>query len=378
MEVILDKSSLLNSIKIVEKITAQKGVNPVLSNILFETNGDEIKLSATDLSLTITTNMKAQIEKQGAITLNAKKLSEIISKLDNNKPIKLTLDEDSYTTTISSGNAEFNLIGISPEEFPKTLEEKTQEEISFEISSNTLIKGVKQVVYSAAINESATILSGVCLNINSNTLEIVSTDGNRLTKASKPINSKEQDAKFVVPSRTIQELIRIASSLEDEKIVISLIKSKIEFAFKNVIFQSKLINGDFPKYDKLIPTNNETEVIIKTDELIEAIERVCTMANERTNIVKFNFDNGSLELSTDTPESGSAQDKIDIEINNDNELIIAFNYKYVLDSLKNMESKKVKIEIATALSATLFKPYDENDTELNQSYICLIMPVQVR
>ena len=378
MEIIINKEDLLNGIKVVEKITAQKGSQPVLSNILIETvSNDRVRFCATDLNLSISHKANAQVEKEGQITLSAKRLGEITSKLDN-KPIKLSLNPDTNIVTISCGKAKFELIGISANEFPKVFDEETLEddEKSFEINKNTLIKGVKQVVFSAALHESASVLSGVCFNIDSNTLEIVATDGNRLTRASKEINSKDDSAIFIVPSRTLQELIRISSIIEDEKVTIRLKKAKIRFEFEDVIFQSKLINGTYPKYHQLIPTSNDKIVYIDRDELIGVIERVCVMVNERTNIIKFTFNKNSLELSTDSPDAGSGKDFIDVDSNFD-EIVIAFNYKYVLDSLKNMDTKKVKIEIATSLSATLFKPANENQ-EGDESYVCSIMPVQVR
>ena len=378
MEIIINKEDLLNGIKVVEKITAQKGSQPILSNILIETvSNDRVRFCATDLNLSISHKANAQVEKEGQITLSAKRLGEITSKLDN-KPIKLSLNPDTNIVTISCGKAKFELIGISANEFPKVFDEETLEddEKSFEINKNTLIKGVKQVVFSAALHESASVLSGVCFNIDSNTLEIVATDGNRLTRASKEINSKDDSAIFIVPSRTLQELIRISSIIEDEKVTIRLKKAKIRFEFEDVIFQSKLINGTYPKYHQLIPTSNDKIVYIDRDELIGVIERVCVMVNERTNIIKYTFNKNSLELSTDSPDAGSGKDFIDVDSNFE-EIVIAFNYKYVLDSLKNMDTKKVKIEIATSLSATLFKPANENQ-EGDESYVCLIMPVQVR
>lgn len=378
MEIVINKEDLLNGIKVVEKITAQKGSQPVLSNILIETvSNDRVRFLATDLNLSISRRVNAKVEKEGKITLSAKRLGEITSKLDN-KPVNLSLNPDTNIVTISCGNAKFELIGINANEFPKVFDEETaeDEEKSFEINKNTLIKGVKQVVFSAAVHESASILSGVCFNIDSNTLEIVATDGNRLTRASKEINSKDDSEIFIVPSRTLQELIRISAIIEDEKVTIRLKKAKIRFEFEDVIFQSKLINGTYPKYHQLIPTSNDKIVYIDREELIGVIERVCVMVNERTNIIKFSFNKNTLELSTDSPDAGSGKDFIDIDSNFD-EIVIAFNYKYVLDSLKNMDTKKVKIEIATSLSATLFKPANKH-MEGDESYVCLIMPVQVR
>jgi len=378
MEIILSKEDFLNGIKVVKNIASTKGVQPVLSNILIETvAGDRVVFTATDLNLAISIKLKAEVVSEGKITLGAKTLEEIVNKLPD-KPIVLKLNDETNTVVISCGKSKFELIGISAEEYPKVFDDKNEDEENkeFEINTGLLNKGIKQTVFSSAQNETGSVLSGVCFNIGSNILEMVATDGNRLTRSRKEINSKGQEVIFISPARTLFEVSRIISMLKDESVKFVLKRNKIVFEFDDVMFQSRLIEGTYPKYQQLIPTTNEKTVTIPREDLIQSIERVSVMVNERTNIVKFNFESNGLEISTDTPEAGSGKDFLDIEYNYDN-LLIAFNYKYVLDSLKNMDSKNVKVEMSTNLSASIFKPQMENEDEEN-SYICLIMPVQVR
>ena len=138
-----------------------------------------------------------------------------------------------------------------------------------------------------------------------------------------------------------------------------------------------MIEGTYPKYQQLIPTNNEKIAIIDREKFIDSIDRVSVMVNNRTNIMKFNFENSSLDISTDTPEAGSAKENLDIEYTSDN-LLIAFNYKYLLDCLRNISKASVKVEMSTNLSAAVIKPNDDADDKEEDNYICLIMPVQVR
>jgi len=378
MEIVLNKEDFLNGIKVVKNITSSKGVQPVLSNILIETiTSDRVMFIATDLNLGISFKLKAEVIQTGKITLSAKTLEEIVNKLPD-KPIVLKLDEETNVVTISCGKSKFELIGINANEYPKVFDDaqSAEEDKEFEIKTGLLNKGIKQTAFSTAQNETGSVLSGVCFNIDSNILEMVATDGNRLTRARKEINSKGESVIFITPSRTLVEVSRIISMLKDDTVKFVLKKNKIVFEFENVTFQSRLIDGTYPKYQQLIPTTNEKTVAIDREELIKAIELVSVMVNERTNIVKFNFENNGLEISTDTPESGSGKDFLDMEYSYEN-LLIAFNYKYVLDSLKNMDSKNVKVEMSTNLSASIFKPEAENEEEDN-NYICLIMPVQVR
>ena len=378
MEIVLNKEEFLNGIKVVKNITSSKGVQPVLSNILIETiSNDRVRFLATDLNLSISIKLKAEVVSEGRITLSAKTLEEITNKLPD-KPIVLKLNEETNVVTISCGKTKFELIGISAEEYPKVFDDNQTAEgdKEFEINTGLLNKGIKQTAFSTAQNETGSVLSGVCFNINSNILEMVATDGNRLTRSRKEINSKGEDIIFISPARTLVEVSRIISMVKDERVKFIVKRNKLIFEFDDVTFQSRLIEGTYPKYQQLIPVTNEKTVSIVREELIQAIERVSVMVNERTNIVKFNFENNSLEISTDTPESGSGKDFLDISYEYEN-LLIAFNYRYILDSLKNMDSKNVKIEMSTNLSASIFKPEGESEEEEN-NYICLVMPVQVR
>jgi DNA polymerase-3 subunit beta len=375
MEIILNKEDFLNSIRVTEKITSLKGVQPVLGNILIETlSNDRIRFCATDLIQTISLKTKAEVLKNGKTTINPKKLMEIIPRLEN-KPITLKIDEEENKAIIECGKSNFTLNTIKASEFPEIPgedREKPADIKSFEIDVKTFNKAIKQTVYCCTQIETTSVLGGVNITIEDNTLEIAATDGNRLTRVRKPINSKGEGINFIVPSKTLNEFMRISSIKEEEKIKIELEKSKICFNFTDMVFTAKTIDGTYPKYKQLIPLTNDKVVVFNKDELIESIERVAPMVNERTNIIKLIFENNKVTLKADTSETGSATDEIEIKYEHP-EIIIAFNYKYLLDSLKNIDGDKIKVEMATSLSATLFKP-SENEDEC----VCLIMPVQVR
>jgi len=374
VEITLNREDFSNGIKIVEKITSQKALQPILSNILIETvSSDRIKFCATDLNLAINFKTSANVISEGAITLSAKKLSELVSKLSSTE-ISLATVEDSDNVKIKSGKTEFVLIGLPSAEFPKVLENSAEEESKTVIlNKNEFSKAIKQVIFAVSQQETQGVLTGVCFNIENNILELATTDGNRLTRVQKEIaSSVEELINFIVPAKTLQEVQRISSLVEDENITLKIRKNKILFEFENMAFQSRLIEGSYPKYQQLIPTNNDKKISIDRCELINSIERVSVMVNDRTNVVRFNFKQGQLEIMADTPEAGRSKDYIDIEYDFD-EILTAFNYKYVLDGLKNMESKNVEIEISDTLAAAIFKPQDEKD-----NYICLIMPVKVQ
>lgn len=374
MEIVLNKEDFSNGIKIVEKITSQKAIQPILSNILIETvASDRIKFCATDLNLAINYKTSAEVIGEGAITLSAKKISEIVSKLSSTE-VTLKTSEETDNIKIKSGKTEFDMIGLSAVEFPKVLDDTdTPETKTIVLNKNEFSKAIKQVIFAVSQQETQAVLTGVCFNIENNILELAATDGNRLTRIQKEINTTVDELiNFIVPAKTLAEVQRISSIVEDENITLKIQKNKILFEFENLAFQSRLIDGIYPKYQQLIPNASERKIVIDRAELINSIERVSIMVNDRTNVVRFNFSAGQLEIMADTPEAGRSKDYIDIQYDFD-DMLTAFNYKYVLDGLKNMDSKNVEIEISDVLAASIFKPQDDKN-----NYICLIMPVKVQ
>lgn len=374
MEIVLNKEDFSNGIKIVEKITSQKAIQPILSNILIEAvSSDRVKFCATDLNLAINYKIPAQVDGFGAITISARKISEIVSKLSSTE-VTLKTQEDSDNVKVKSGKTEFDLIGLNALEFPKIINDTDNvEEKIVTLNKNEFSKAIKQVIFAVSSQETQAVLTGVCFNIENNILELAATDGNRLTRIQKEISTPTDELiNFIVPAKTLAEVQRISSIVEDENITLKIQKNKILFEFENLTFQSRLIDGIYPKYQQLIPNSRERKIIIDRAELINSIERVSVMVNDRTNVMKFNFTQGQLEIMADTPEAGRSKDYIDIEYNFD-DMLTAFNYKYVLDGLKNMDSKNVEIEISDVLAASIFKPQDDKN-----NYICLIMPVKVQ
>jgi len=373
MEFTIEKEALLTNLRIVEKTTVARGIQPVLSNILIDAKSDNyITFSATDLDINIVSKTVASVQTPGKITLPAKKLSEIVSKLSN-KPVIFSLNAETNVVNIICGNSKFELIGISADEFPQIInEEELKDKECVEVELNPFIKCIKYTAFSAANYENRNIISGVFCSVSQENLEMAATDGNRLTRIIEKItNEKSSDFSCVIPSKTLQEFLRIASFVNEEKLSLIIEKTRIIFKTSSMIMVSRLLEGEYPPYKQLIPQNCEKNAVLKRDEMISALERVAVMVNERTNIVKFIFGENTLFLKADTPDAGLGEDSISAEYT-DEELTIAFNYKYVLDSLKIMQSENVKIGLGGSLSATLFKPDSEDD------YLCLIMPIQIR
>ncbi len=373
MKFVIKKEDLYNGIKIVENATGSRALQPVLLNILIETVGkNAIKLVATDLDLTIITEVDAQVEEEGKITLPARTLNEIVSKL-NNKLITFEKNTDSSIVNMTCQNSKFDINGISANEFPpEVYNVELKEEDSFEIEIKPLTKAVKKAGFAAAGYETSNLLSGIVCDINGQVLEIASTDGNRLARVREAIKNSDGKARqLIIPSRTMNEFGKISSYIEEDSIKIFTEKTKIVFKSSKTTMISRLLDGQFPKYNQLIPTESPKTVVVNVETLTSALERAAIMVNDKTGSVKMEFSDGNLKLYADTPDSGKSEEKVAVEYTGD-DLIIAFNYKYILEALKSMDCEEVKIGLNTSLSATVFRPNN------NEDFVCLIMPVQIR
>ena len=372
MRFVANRDDLLNGIRIVERATVLKGLQPVLANVLIETISDnQIKLTATDFDLSIVTLINATVESEGKFTLPAKKLGEILARLNDEL---LTLELNNSTATIICKNSKFDIIGISASEFP-AVEEELPDSDCIEIDSQPFTKAIRQVVSAAAGYETNNLLSGVFCQVNKNILEMAATDGNRLARAREVVKSNrsndETPFEMLISSKILAELSKIAALVDTDEIKIYKQGVKIIITIDNTKIITRLMQGQFPKYNQLIPQTFPKEALINKWDMISALERVAVMVNEKNSIVKFEFEDGYLKLSGDSPEAGNSQDKIDIKYTGE-PLVIAFNYKFLLEFLKIVEAEEIKIQLNSSLTATILRPNSDED------YIYLVMPVQLR
>lgn len=373
MKFLAKKEDIFNGIRLVANVAAMKSLQPVLANILIETVDDNaVKLTATDFDLTISTTVDAKIENEGKITLPAKKLNDIVFRLSD-KLITFELNTETNSMNITCDNTKFDIIGISANEFPNVLENiSISEENAIDIDLKPFVKAMRQASFAAANFEANNLLSGVVCDISEEMLEMASTDGNRLARVREKIsNIEHKTSQLIIPSKTTTEFMKMSALIDDESVKIYTDKTKLIIKTEKSMMISRIMEGQYPKYNQLIPKESPKTAIVNKNKLVSALERVSIMVNEKTSIVKFEFSENKLTLKADTPDAGASEESFDIEYNSE-DLTIAFNYKYVIDGLKNMDTDEVKIGLNTNLSATVFMPNSEED------YISLIMPVQIR
>lgn len=341
---------------------------PVLNNILLKTVGGKLYFSATNLEIAINYSINADVRNEGAITIPAKLITNYISLLEDSEvEIKL---EDNTTLFLKTKSSQTKIKGISPDEFP--LIPKIEKETTIEISANILADAIDSTVFSAAAAGTRPVLAGVYMKAEKNTLKMVATDSFRLAEKKVKLNKKTEKAiECIVPVRTLLELGRILSNKEEEATVeISISKNQILFSLNGIELISRLIEGRFPDYEKIIPRATRTKLEAPVDHLSVATKRVTLFAKENNNSIKLAATNdGKLQISTDETSVGEEKAEVDIKIEGENNKI-ALNSQYLLDVLGHIK-ENVFIEMDEKLTPVIVRPAKKED------YLYIIMPLKV-
>ncbi|MCA9807601.1 MAG: DNA polymerase III subunit beta [Cyanobacteria bacterium HKST-UBA06] len=373
MKFSIEQVTLQTALAQVQRATATRVIQPILGHVLIESlDANTLKFAATDLDLGIEVLVPAQVQQEGRTTISAKKLFEIVSKLPA-EPVHLEVMGDSQLAKIQCGSSVFDVKTLPADEFPVIQHFSEKKGVQLRLAE--FLRAIHLTAFAAATYEVNNVLGGVYFKLDpSGQMEMAATDGSRLACCKETLASVEglaEQLSVIIPARTLQEFSRLAGSLSKSDLYITLEEGQISFQVESVYLVSRLLDGQYPQYQQLIPENYQLMAVADRQSLIRSLERTAVMANERTNIVKMTFDNNQLSLMAQTPDLGDSKDSLSIDYKGD-ELKIAFNYKYVLDALKVIESDDVRVELNGGLSPTLFKAKDL------ENFVCLVMPVQVK
>ena len=363
MKIVCTKSNLLNGVQTVSKAVPSKTTMSILECILVDTRNGEIKLTANDMELGIETTIDGEILEKGMIALDAKIFLEIVRKLpDNDIKIETT---DSYKTTITCEKAKFNIIGKSGEDFSFLPEIERNDSVI--ISQFTLKEVIRQTIFSIADNDNNKLMTGELFEINNNVLKVVSLDGHRISIRKIRLKNSYNDKKVVVPGKTLNEISKILSGDMDKDVNIYFTNKHILFEFNRTIVVSRLIEGEYFKIDQMLSTDYETKVKINKKELLDCIDRATLLVKEgdKKPIIISIFDE-LMELKINSTV-GSMDEQIDIA-KEGKDLMIGFNPKFLIDSLRVIEDEEVDLYMVNPKAPCFIRNSDE-------SYIYVILPV---
>ncbi len=399
MHFAIQKEALVKALRDVSNAIATRVVQPILSNVLVESvDSVTMRFTGTDLDLTIRALCPAVVYNTGSITLPGKKLLEVVSKLPNDL-VTFQVNMETMETTVTCVKSKFTLTGLTADDYPRLAENKTGD--AFKMPADVLRRAIVQTSFAAATYDLSSILGGVYLFVHDGVFEATATDGSRLAHRreeltiSTAVVRKTEDGleaegeseaaktgtatmerpvglKAIVPARACTELLKVMDAKDPAaRLRLAVVDGQITFETDHHYLCTRLIGGEYPRYHELFPGDYTHLARFKRDEMLSAVERVAVMSDERTNLVKFHFEGDILQISSNTPDVGRAQEEVSVEFEGTS-LDIAVNVRYVVDVLHKLSSTEVRLEMTGALKPLIFK----GESEENYKY--LLMPVQAR
>jgi len=371
MEFTINRDTFLKSLGHANGIIEKKTTLPILSNILIEAKESKIKITATDLDIIYFEEIIPQeIKKEGSTTTSASILYDILRKLQSNTKVELNLLTVNKLKLVS-GNSKFNLLCIPSDNFPLSEEDNNQK--NFEISSQKLLKLLNKTKISISNDETRHYLNGIFLHKtkleNKSFLCGVATDSHRLSSSSIEIDPNIHIESIILPKKTIFQLIYLLEQ-GNNPIKISNNKSKIKFEMDAGVLISKVIDGRFPDYDKVIPKNNDKTLEIKLSEFKDSIERVTTVSTDRKEGLKMFISKDTVQLSVNNPNSGEGVENINAKFNSD-DLNISFNSRYLTDIASQIENESIVIYLKDPGSPVLIRDFSDKNS------FHVVMPMKI-
>jgi DNA polymerase-3 subunit beta len=376
MKATIERATLLKGLGHVHSVVERRNTIPILSNVLIEAEeGDEggggagLRLMATDLDLQINERVEANVTEPGATTVPAHTLSDIVRKLPEGSQVELIAAEGRMQ--VNAGRARFTLSTLPRDDFPVIAEGDLP--TAFELPAATLRQIIDKTRFAISTEETRYYLNGIYLHVSDEAqpvLKAAATDGHRLARVtvSRPEGAQGMPG-VIIPRKCVAELRKLLDEV-DGTVQASLSETKIRFGLGNAVLTSKLIDGTFPDYSRVIPTANDKLLRLDPRALEEAVDRVSTIASERTRAVKMSLDRDRVTLSVTSPENGTASEEIPADYGADG-IEIGFNARYLLDILGQIEGDVMEVHLADAAAPTLLR---END---KASALYVLMPMRV-
>ena len=363
----IGKNVLLKELNLLQGIVEKKSTIPILSNVLIETVNDAtISLIATDLDVSLQTECAAESAKPGSMVLQARKLFEIVRNLPDSE-INFNKEDNDWVKVVCA-SSEFRIVGQSKEHFPST---PKAEKAGITIPASVLHTLINRTVFAITQEESRYALNGALLLFSEGRLQMVATDGHRLSLAASDLESSGESFKVIIPKKALIELAKLTAGAEDV-IEMSRDENHLYFEIQSRHLTSRMLAGQFPNYDLVLPKNNDKSISLNADKISQAIKRAALMADERSHGIKVDLASGRLSITSQSADVGEAKEMIPLDYTGDS-LSIGFNAQYMLDFLGVVGTDEVLFEFKDEQSPALLRPSGEGEAD----YKYVVMPMRL-
>jgi DNA polymerase-3 subunit beta len=377
MELVVRKTDLLRELQLFQGIVERKNTIPILANVLMDAKDNEVRLLATDLEVGLRSRCEATVAKSGSLTLPAKKLYEIVKALPETD---VRIEEDKGGVKVAAERFDSRMATLPREDFP-SLPDVTSGGVQITLERDAMKQMIGKTQFAITGEDTRYFLNGAQFVLRNDVMRLVATDGHRLALVSvardgasdggAAAQSGDDEMKVILPRKTLLELNRLLAE-GDGPIKFEKGENHLFFEVGGRVLISRAIDGQFPAYERVIPKNNDKQIEFEKDRLTSAVKRVALLSNERSRAVKFQIDNGQVEVASSSPEFGEAKEMLPVEYKGP-ALQICFNAQYVLDFLSAVETDNVSLEFKDEMSQAVMKPVGANGYD----YTYVIMPMRI-
>lgn len=372
MKLTIERAALLRSLAHVQNVVERRTTIPILSNVKLVAEQSRVGLTATDMDLSLVAHEAAKVAKSGVTTVAAHTLFEIVRKLPDGSEVGIEQNGAGGEVTVRAGRSVFNLPTLPADEFPAIGEEQLG--IRFTMAAADLAKLIDKTRFAISTEETRYYLNGIHFHATkagaTSMLRAVATDGHRLARVEVALPAgAEQIPAIIVPRKTVGEVRKLIDSMAGE-VEVSVSPARIQFTFERAVLVSRLIDGTFPDYERVIPTSNEKLAVLRCKDFGGAVDRVATISTEKARAVKLSFTHGTVTVSAVSAETGRAVEELDADYSAET-LEIGFNARYILDMLQEIDGESVRFEMASAAAPTVVR-----DTA-DASTLYVLMPMRV-
>lgn len=384
MKLVCSQAELNAALQLVSRAVASRPTHPVLANVLLTADAgtDRLSLTGFDLNLGIQTSLPASVESSGAVTLPARLLGEIVSKLSSDSPVSLSCDAGAEQVELTSSSGSYQMRGMPADDFPEL--PLVENGTALRVDPSSLLKALRATLFASSADEAKQLLTGVHLRFNQKRLEAASTDGHRLAmltvedalQAEISVDESEPDELAVtLPARSLREVERLMASWKgNDPVSLFCERGQVVVLAADQMVTSRTLEGTYPNYRQLIPDSFSRTIDLDRRAFISALERIAVLADQHNNVVRIATESatGLVQISADAQDVGSGSESLAAEINGD-AVQIAFNVRYVLDGLKAMDCDRVRLSCNAPTTPAILTPANDDP-----GLTYLVMPVQIR
>jgi DNA polymerase III subunit beta len=374
MKFVVSSIDLLNHLQALSRVISSKNTLPILDNFLFKLDGKTLEITASDLETTIVTRLELEnTSGSGSIAIPAKLITDSLREFPD-QPLTFTINTDTYAVTISSENGQFSVVGQHGEDFPQLPRIKPERSVSLKLSAASLVSGITSTLFATADDELRPVMNGIFMELSSSDITFVASDAHKLVRYKRKDIRADASAAFILPKKPAG-LLKNLLSKEQEEVAVDFDDKNAFFTLSHFQVVCRLVEGNYPSYNSVIPTNNPNKLLIDRIKFLNTVRRVSVFSNQASNLIRLSLKGNRLTVSAqDIDFATSAVEDMACQYMGD-ELEIGFKSTFLVEILSNIQSGEVSIELSDASRAGLFIPFDKEDA--NEDVLMLLMPMMI-